>query len=171
MVDLVGLDIGNGVLSLLGIPNRADLRCLIGDFGLNQGQVETRTLLIDTTEANIIGSGKIDLTSEKLDYRLQTEPKHFNIGSIATPIDITGTLANPSILPEPGRLAARGAAAIALGLLATPLAALIPTIQLGLGENNDCKSMLEDLKPNKVSAKPAKSLKKTVPRAAPPKKP
>jgi uncharacterized protein involved in outer membrane biogenesis len=166
LVDLVGLDLGNGVLSLLGVPNRAELRCLIGDFGLTAGQVETRTLLIDTSEANIVGSGKIDLASEKIDYRLVTEPKHFNIGSIASPIDIRGNLANPSILPEPGRLAARGAAAVALGIFATPLAALIPTIQLGLGEDSDCKSLLQDLKPDQVSARPPpKRRRATAPRS------
>ena len=164
LVDLIGLDLGNGVLSLIGIPNRANLRCLVGDFGLDKGQLQTRTLLIDTDEANVIGSGHVDLASEKIDYRLQTEPKHFNIGSIATPIDITGTLANPSILPEPGRLAARGAAAVALGVLATPLAALIPTIQLGLGEDNDCKSMLADLQPDQVSARPKRAAARLKPK-------
>lgn len=43
-----------------------------------------------------------------------------------------------------------------MGVLATPLAALIPTIQLGLGEDNDCKSLLDDLKPNQVNTKAAK---------------
>jgi uncharacterized protein involved in outer membrane biogenesis len=159
LVDLVGLDLGNGMLSLLGIPNRADLRCLVGDFGLKGGQVQTRTMLIDTSEANLVGSGKIDLTNETLDYKLATEPKHFNIGSVATPINITGTLANPTILPAAGPLAARGAAAVALGIVATPLAALIPTIQLGIGEDNDCKSLIDDLKPEQVSAQPPKRVK------------
>lgn len=156
LVDLAGLDLGNGILSLIGVPSRADLRCFVADFGLTQGKVDTRTLLIDTTEANLVGEGTVNLADESLDYKLSTEPKHINIGSVATPILIRGTLASPVIRPEATPLAARTAAAVALGVLATPLAALIPTIQLGLGEDNDCKSLLDDLKADQVSTKAAK---------------
>ncbi|GAC1625233.1 MAG: AsmA family protein [Nevskia sp.] len=143
LVDLVGIDLGNAVLSALGIPRRADLRCMVVDFGLKDGQVDTRTMLIDTTEANVIGNGAIDLKNEKIDYRLKTEPKHFNIGSLPAPILIRGDLKSPHVAPEAKALALRGAAAVALGVLLTPLGALIPTIQLGLGEDNDCVALLK----------------------------
>lgn len=143
LVDLAGLDLGNAVLSALGIPRRADLRCMIADFGLKDGQVDTRTLLVDTSEANIIGSGAIDLGNERIDYKLKTEPKHFNIGSLPAPIVIKGPLKSPGIGPKYKPLAIRGAAAAVLGVVATPLAALIPTIQLGLGEDNDCVALLK----------------------------
>jgi hypothetical protein len=143
LIDLAGIDLGNAVLSALGIPRRADLRCMIADLGLKDGHVDTRTLLVDTTEANVIGSGTIDLTDEKIDYRLKTEPKHLNIGSLPAPILIRGPLKSPSVLPEARPLAFRGGAAVVLGVLLTPLAALIPTIQFGLGEDNDCVAMLK----------------------------
>ncbi len=143
LIDLAGLDLGNALLSALGIPRRTDLRCMIADFGLKDGQVDTRTLLLDTSEANVIGSGAIDLTDEKIDYRLKTEPKHFNIASWPAPIIIKGPLKSPSIGPEYKALAIRGAAAAILGIVATPLAALIPTIQLGLGDDNDCVALLK----------------------------
>jgi uncharacterized protein involved in outer membrane biogenesis len=143
MLDLAGIDLGNAVLSALGIPSRATLRCMVGDFGLKDGQVETRTLLIDTTEANVVGSGAIDLKNEKIDYRLKTEPKHFNIGSLPAPILIRGDLKSPNVAPDAKALALRGGAAVVLGVLLTPLGALIPTIQLGLGEDNDCVTMLK----------------------------
>lgn len=143
LVDLAGIDLGNAVLSGLGIPRRADLRCMVADFGLKDGQVDTRTLLIDTTEANVIGSGAINLTDEKIDYRLVTEPKHFNIGSLPAPIIIRGPLKSPSVALEAKALAIRGGVAVVLGVLLTPLAALIPTIQLGLGEDNDCVALLK----------------------------
>lgn len=143
LIDLAGLDLGNAVLSALGIPRRTDLRCMIADFGLKDGQVDTRTLLLDTTEANVIGSGAINLTDEKIDYKLKTEPKHFNIGSLPAPIIIKGPLKSPSVAPEYKSLALRGAAAAILGIVATPLAALIPTVQLGLGDDNDCVALLK----------------------------
>jgi uncharacterized protein involved in outer membrane biogenesis len=142
LVNLAGLDFGNVLVSALGIPSRARLRCMVVDLGLKDGQVDTRTMLLDTTEANVVGDGRIDLKAEKIDYRIKTQPKRINVGSMATPIDIVGPLRNPSIRPQAGGLAARGTAAIVLGTLFTPLAALIPTIQLGLGEDNDCVALI-----------------------------
>lgn len=143
LVDLAGIDLGNALLSALGLPRRAALRCMIADFGLEDGQVDTRTLLVDTTEANVIGSGTVDLGTERIDYRLKTEPKHRNLASLPAPIRIRGPLKSPSIAPDAKALVLRGGAAVAFGLLLTPLAALIPTIQLGLGEDNDCVAMLK----------------------------
>ncbi|MDB5971322.1 MAG: AsmA family protein [Hydrocarboniphaga sp.] len=145
LVNLAGLDLGNSLISALGLPRRADLRCMVADFDLKDGQVDTRTLLADTSEANIIGHGSVDLRQEKIDYQIKTEPKRLNIGRLGAPINIKGNLRSPSILPDPGALALRGGAAAILGTLLTPLAALIPTIQLGLGEDNDCVALIHGL--------------------------
>ena len=66
LVHLAGLDLGNSLISALGLPRRADLRCLVADFDLTQGRLDTRTLLADTTEANVIGSGSVNFASEWL---------------------------------------------------------------------------------------------------------
>ena len=145
LVDLAGLDFGNSVLSLLGIPNRTPVRCMVVDMPLEQGILSTHTLLIDTTEANVIGSGSINLRNESIDYKVRTDPKHFAVGKLNVPVDITGLLKSPSVLPDPGALAARGGAAAALGVLLTPLAALLPTIQLGLGHDTDCSKTIADV--------------------------
>ncbi len=138
LVDLAGLDFGNSLLSALGIPTRTAVRCMVVDMPLEQGMLNTRTLLVDTTEANIIGSGSINLRNETIDYQIKTDAKHFSVGKLGVPIDLRGPLKSPSILPDPGTLAAKGGAAVALGVLLTPLAALLPTIQLGLGHDTDC---------------------------------
>jgi uncharacterized protein involved in outer membrane biogenesis len=145
LVNLAGLDLGNSLVSALGLPRRAKMRCMIVDMGLDDGNLSTHTLLFDTTEANVIGSGTIDLDKEEIDYALRTQPKRMNVGSLAAPINITGSLRAPHIVPDFGALAVRSGTAVALGVLLTPLAALIPTLQLGLGEDNDCVAMIEDL--------------------------
>ena len=142
LIDLAGLDFGNGVLSALGVPSRAKLRCLVTDFDLKQGVLDTRTFIFDTTEANVVGSGNVNLRDEQIDYKLKTQPKHFNIGSLPAPILIRGPLAKPSIMPDPTTLAIRGGAAVVLGVFLTPLGALLPTIQLGLGQDHNCDELL-----------------------------
>jgi uncharacterized protein involved in outer membrane biogenesis len=144
LVDLAGLQVGDAALSALGIPNKTQIQCLITDFGLHDGHVDTKTLLVATKEANILGAGTIDLESEKLNLALRTDATHFQIGSLSTPIDFGGTMKHPSVLPAAGPLAVKAGAAVGLGILFPPLA-LIPTIRLGLGDQSACNDTLQAL--------------------------
>lgn len=138
LVNLAGLDIGNSILSALGLPQQTGIRCMVSDFALEEGTLKTRSFYLDTEDANIIGKGTIDLDAETLNYQIATEPKKPSIGALPAPINITGRLKDPSVGPDPETLAARAGASTILGVLLTPLAALLPTIQFGLGEDNDC---------------------------------
>jgi hypothetical protein len=142
LVDLAGLDFGNSLLSALGLPQRTTLRCMASDFGVRQGMVDTKVFVIDTTEANIVPSGTINLRDQTIDYTVKTDPKHPSIGAVSAPIRITGPLKRPNIAPDSAALGARAGAAV-LGAVLTPLGALIPTIQLGLGKNNNCNELMQ----------------------------
>ena len=159
LVDLSGLQFGNAVLSALGVPNRANIQCLITDFVLQKGVVDARTILLDTDEARIGGKGNINLRDETLKLVLETESKHFSIGSLPAPVDITGTFAKPSVLPDLAVVGARAGAAVGLGILLTPLGALLPTIQLGTGEDGACAGLLASAKtpPNVPGRAPARA--------------
>ena len=137
LVDISGLEFGNALLSALGVPDRAKIECFVADLPLNNGIVSTKALLLDTKEARVIGRGTIDLRTQTMDYSLTTRSKHFSIGSLPGPIDLTGPITSPSIRPGAEVLARAGAAA-GLGIVLTPLAALLPTIQFGVGHDNAC---------------------------------
>ena len=141
LVDISGLEFGNALLSALGVPNRAQIDCLITNFVLQQG--------VATARRGLGRAGR--------HLAIKTESKHFSIGSLPTPIDITGSFGSPSIRPEVGPLALRGGAAVALGIIGTPLAALIPTIQFGTGEDNACSGLLRNVEtPAHVPAAPVR---------------
>lgn len=140
LVDLSGLQFGNALLSALGVPARDDILCFVGDFVLQRGVLQTRALLLDTTSDITSGSGQINLRAETLDYEIRTEPKHFTIGALPAPISITGSFKGPGVLPDIGKLAVRSAAAIGLGILFPP-AALLPTIQFGVGDDHRCEAL------------------------------
>ena len=142
LVDLSGLEFGNALLSALGIPNREILQCAAIDMVLQAGIVTLRTGVLETDASRVGVGGDINLRDEAIDLKLKTDAKHFSIGTLPTPIDVKGTLGKPSIMPEIGPLAIRGGAAIALGIVGTPLAALLPTIQFGTGEDNACHGLL-----------------------------
>ncbi len=139
LVDIAGLEFGNALLSALGVPQKANLQCFAADFGLTSGDLSTKTLILDTSEARVQGTGDVNLATEAIDYKLKTNSKHFSIGTLSTPIDITGHLKSPSIKPEIGPLALKAGAAVGLGILFPP-AALLPTIQLGTGEDGACQA-------------------------------
>ena len=59
------------------------------------------------------------------------------------PIQVSGTFAEPSIKPELGNAIARTGAAIALGIVAPPAAA-IPFLQFGSKQSFDCSTHVAD---------------------------
>ena len=143
LVDLSGLQFGNALLSALGIPSRERLQCLITDFVLREGVATARTVLLDTEDHRTGVTGRLNLRNETLNLVVKTEPKNFSIGSLPAPVDVTGTLGNPSVMPDLVEMGARAGAAVGLGVLLTPLGALLPTIQLGTGEDGACAGLLK----------------------------
>ncbi|UFN51193.1 AsmA family protein [Roseomonas sp. OT10] len=141
LVDLSGLRLANALLSLLKLPDRTQVECFLGDFALRRGVLSTRTLLLDTDDVLVQGTGTIDMGRERLNMRLQSDSKGFTIGQLPAPILIEGTFRNPSVMPEVGELVARGGIASGLGFLAAPLA-LLPTIQFGVGDDNRCEGLV-----------------------------
>ena len=140
LLDLSGLQFGNALLSALGIPDRDKIECFVADFTLQRGELKTRALLLDTTSDITTGSGTVNLRTETLDYQISTEAKHFTIGSLPAPISITGSFKDPGALPDIRKLAVRGGAAAGLGVLFPP-AAILPTIQFGVGDDHRCEAL------------------------------
>lgn len=154
LVDLSGLEFGNALLSALGVPDRAQIQCFVTDMPLQNGVLSTKVLLLDTGEGRITGDGTIDFRSQTLDYELTTRAKHFSVGSLPGPIHITGPLGDPSIRPGAETIA-RAGAATGLGILLTPLGALLPTIQFGIGNDNACtRATVEERQPLHIASQP-----------------
>ena len=147
--DIAGLEFGNAILSALGLPQRAELRCFVADMPLKNGILSMKTFLLQTSEARSIGRGTIDLRNQTLHYSLTTRSTHFSIGSLPGPIDVTGKFANPTIRPG-AEVAARAGAAVGLGVLLAPLA-ILPTVQFGVGKGA-CTDALQEAKQGPAAA-------------------
>ena len=146
LVDLSGLQFGNSLLSALGVPSRERIECLITDFALRNGQAESRLTMLDTNDSRVGITGGFNLKTERMDLILRTEAKHFSIGTIPAPIGIGGTMGQPSINLDLKEGGVRAAAAVGLGVLLTPAAGLLPTIQFGTGEDHACAGLLREIK-------------------------
>lgn len=141
--DIAGLAIGPAILSALGIPQRADLRCFIADMPLRDGILSTKTFLLQSSEARTLGEGTINLKAQTIDYALTTRSSHFTVGSLPGPVNISGPLDGPSIRPG-AEIVGRAAAATGLGIVLPPLA-LLPMVQFGVGEGA-CADALQQTK-------------------------
>ena len=136
LIDLMGLEIGRAIFAAVGLPDKEAISCALVDFVLQRGILASRALEINTTDHIITGGGRIDLAREVMEMTLRTDPKHFTVGSLPTPILISGPFKSLHYGPEPD-FALRGGAAVGLGLLFPP-AAILPTIQFGVGEGSPC---------------------------------
>jgi AsmA family protein len=97
LADLGGIITGGG--------DSSRINCMVSDFGIAKGRATTKALVLDTNGATILGSGGIDLGSERLDLRFDPSAKQTNLANLAVPVKVGGTLAKPSVTPDPGKIA------------------------------------------------------------------
>lgn len=151
--DVAGLELGNAILSALGLPDRAEVQCFVADLPLKDGILSTTAFLLQTSEARSAGQGTVDFRNQTLDYQLTTRSSHFSVGSLPGAIHIMGKLGKPAIMPG-AEVVARAGVAAGLGVVLPPLA-LLPTIQFGVGEHGACQAAPTDVA-TRPAAPPAK---------------
>jgi uncharacterized protein involved in outer membrane biogenesis len=144
-MELVGLDVGQAALFWAGGDKQIPLRCFVTDFNVEQGLMTPRVFVLDTTDTTVTAEGSISLTQELLGLKIRAHPKDPSLLSARTPINITGAFSRPSVSVDAASLAARGAGAIALGVLLTPLASILAFIEPGLESDSDCAALLKQV--------------------------
>nr|WP_211287727.1 AsmA family protein [Xanthomonas dyei] len=137
IMELAGLDIAESLKYLFTKDRQIPVRCMFGDFGVQDGLMQSRALAFDSTDTIIVGEGNISLKNETLDLLLRPRPKDRSILSLRSPLRIGGTFKDPSFHPDFKALGLRGAIAVALGTIAPP-AALLATFEPGPGKDSDC---------------------------------
>ena len=152
LMEAAGIDIAEA-LGLLSKDKPTEIRCAVADADIKAGTLQTRALVFDTRDTNLDGRLKVDLASEKIDGRLKAHPKDMSPLAARTPLKLGGTLKHPDFALDAGGLAARGGAAVVLGALLTPIAALIPMIELGLGKDSPCQQLITAAREEDASVK------------------
>ena len=143
LAELTGIDVSRGLgLILTKNEQNTELRCGVANFSANKGDLTATTFLIDTTNVLVTGQGKIDLNNESLDLSLRGQPKQVRLLRLRTPITLRGTLSQPKIGVDAGKLAAQTGGAVALGTLLTPVAALLAFVDGGLAKDANCAALI-----------------------------
>lgn len=90
-----------GLISIGGNSDSSQVNCLVTRFAIANGVAQSRGIVLDTPGATMLGSGTIDLHSERLNLHLDTQSKQINLANLAVPLNVGGTLSKPSVTPDP----------------------------------------------------------------------
>jgi AsmA family protein len=89
----------------------------------------------------IVGEGNIHMDSEAVDLTLRGHPKRLGF-RVRSPALVRGTLSHPSFAIQPRDAGAQVAAAVALGVLLTPLASALAFVDPELSKDADCGALM-----------------------------
>ncbi len=145
LMEKAGLHIWEIVTLTLTGDKQVKLRCVVADFDVKRGIMQTNALVFDTEVTTLFGSGSINLAHEQLDLVLDPHTKTTSPLALRSPIHVRGSFAKPQVGVDKGRVALRAAGAALLGAL-NPFLALIPLIDTGPGKDSDCGQLVRDAK-------------------------
>lgn len=146
---------------LLGGDRPSAIRCGGVALGVKQGVGSVEAFVFDTEDVRIDADGSIDLRQETLDLRLRARPKRPGLLSVRAPVHVSGTFSRAEVGVDAGTIA-RAGAAVALALV-NPLAALVPLIETGPGEDSACSEVLAPVKRAEQQARNPSSAPPPVP--------
>jgi uncharacterized protein involved in outer membrane biogenesis len=149
-VEAAGLDIAQGLGMLVKGDDALPIHCAVADMVAEQGVLRPRVFVLDTTDSTLWIDGSLSLATEALALRLVVTPKDFSPMALRTPLLLRGSLANPDVALDKGKLATRLGASALLALI-NPLAALIPLIDVGNSADaqrgmDDCRALSRRIK-------------------------
>jgi len=149
LMEIAGLNVGNYLVGKLFGDDEVRINCAATDLTLRQGVATPRLFVFDTENAVINVSGNVNLASERLDLSIDPESKGIRIITLRSPLYVRGTFKNPDAGVKTGPLLARGAAAVALGAVVAPAAALLALISPSDNNDNQCSTVLQQMKSQK----------------------
>jgi len=156
LMELVALDLWDAARVKLRGDKDIDIRCAIADFGVKAGVMQANAIVFDTGAVNVQGRGTINLKTEEMDITLKPQPKDGSIASLNSPLYIRGTFGTPKIGPDMGRLAAKSAGALVMGIL-NPLLAVLPLVEEGKGKDSPCRQLIAEATKSAKTAAAAKA--------------
>ncbi len=100
--DMWAVNVLTALLPTINPNNESKVNCAVGRFGLDNGKLSQRALVIDTSQMRVTGNSSVDFTDEKLNIRLQPQAKTAQFLSLATPIEVSGSFSKFQVGVRPG---------------------------------------------------------------------
>jgi uncharacterized protein involved in outer membrane biogenesis len=145
IAELTGINVAAGLgLLITKDQKQSEIRCGVANFVATDGVLDAKTLVIDTSNVLITGHGDVNFGKETLDLQIQGKPKHVRLVRLRTPIVLGGSLSKPTLGVAPVKLLEQAGEATALGILLTPVAAILAFVDPGLAKNANCAALTSD---------------------------
>ena len=160
-VDLLGADLSQSVFRMINPLARkegfTEVNCIVNRFDIKDGLAESTALVFDSTRMSVVGEGRVDLKTEKLNFKFTPSPKKglgaegvgkvsLSLGELAKSLKLSGTLAKPSLGVDPLQAAATvGKMAKGVALFG-PFGVLAGLVSTGSGDENPCLAAIEAAK-------------------------
>ena len=143
-IQLAELDIGTFVQKMFQdkLKKPVEINCGLIAFTVRGGVAAADPILIDTKKNVMLGRGGFSFRSEAIDMAVRADGKTFSLFSGQSPVGVGGYFAAPKIDPISDELAGRAGAGLGLGVLASPIAAIIPFVDPGDAQAAQCGPVL-----------------------------
>jgi uncharacterized protein involved in outer membrane biogenesis len=122
------------------------VRCGVANFRATNGIMRAENIVFDTKSVIAEGEGSVNLGAETLDLRLKGHPKEPRLVRLIAPITVRGSLRSPQIGVEKSAAAGQLGVAAALTTLLSPLASILPFVDVGLAKDADCGALMTEAK-------------------------
>ncbi|WP_143277167.1 AsmA family protein [Bordetella genomosp. 1] len=162
LMEIAGLNVGNYVVNKLFGDDEVKINCGAADLSIKSGLMKTNLFVFDTENALVTVDGTVNFKNETMDLDITPDSKGFRIFSLRSPLYVRGTFKNPKPGVHALPLAARGAGAVALGVVLTPAAGLLALIAPSNNDDtNQCAELFARMKqaPGKKTPPPAPAKK------------
>lgn len=143
IAELMGVNVIKG-LGLLNKKDTTPIHCAVAHFETRNGVMNADNIVLDTGPVILKGQGNVNLATERMDFSLRGHDKKFRLARVLLPVTVKGPLMAPKLGVKPGAAIAQGGAAVALGTMLSPLAAILPFVDPGLAKDADCAALLAE---------------------------
>jgi len=175
LIDLASTDLLKLLAPFGSREKGIGINCLVGRYKIQDGRLESRVTLFDTTRASVQGKGGANFANETLDFELVPYAKEASVMALLVPVRITGQFSAPSVYPDAAGIA-KGVAGVVTGLALGPVGILGSVIGGVVGDpsarpastaaNNPCVAALSGKLPAAGPARKAAAPPARAPRAA-----
>lgn len=153
ILEAMGLNVGNVILTKLFGDKQVSINCAAGDFAVSNGLAQARTFVVDTQDAVIDVTGATSFKQETLDFTIHPDSKGLRVFSLRTPLYVKGTYKQPDVSVNPAVVALRAGGAVALAF-AAPVAAVLPVLELKPAPDSPCGKLLADVRQRPTAPPP-----------------
>lgn len=143
LLEEAGLNVANIVAAKLFGDKVVKINCAAADFVVKNGLLNSQFFALDTSDALINVDGTVNLATEEMMLDVYPHTKAFRVFSLRSPLYVRGTFKKPDVGVMKGPLIARGAAAIALGVV-TPFASLLALVAPSNDQSSPCPGMIQN---------------------------